>query len=335
MNQPPSVRTMRIVDNWQQASREIASLLSDTTPIFLSRIGGSDTNAVAKYLALKERGILSGTDSEILWHRGRAAAYNGYYDRTNNVQTFFRYCDELISCHESSEHSFMCNSQLLSMYFPNAINKAFFQKEINNRDELANLVSRVTREGSKTFYFYELVESLVLNPWTLFNLFSTILPGKRVLVISPFSESIRKNFHNRHAFFKKYEYPQFELVTINSPITYAGLPAQLYPHSDWFETLASLRDEISREQFDVALLSCGSYAMPLGTYIAQSLNRKAIYVGGVLQLYFGIMGRRYKGIFFTDQLNLERFIYPMERDKYIKHVNLSEKAATEAFGAYF
>jgi hypothetical protein len=326
---------MRIVDNWQEASHEIATLLSDPSPVFLSRIGGSDTNAVAKYLALKGRGTLSVGNPEILWHRGRAAEYNGFYDRRGDIQTFFRYCEELISCHKSSGHAFMCNSPLLSIYFPNAIHKAFFREQIENRGELENLISHITSEDAKTFYFYELVESLVLNPWTLFSLFSTILPGKRVLVISPFSASIKRNFTNRNAFFKKYMYPDFELCTINSPITYAGLPAELYPHSDWFETLASLRDEISKERFDIALLSCGSYAMPLGTYIARSLYRKAIYVGGVLQLYFGVMGRRYEGIFFTDQLNSDQFIYPLEREKYIKHVNLSEEAATEAFGAYF
>ena len=77
---------------------------------------------------------------------------------------------------------------------------------------------------------------------------------------------------------------------VNTPITYAGLPAEFYPGVDWFSTVKQLQKEISRIDFDIALLSCGSYAMPLGVHVARQLERKAIYVGGVLQLYFGIMG---------------------------------------------
>jgi len=35
---------------------------------------------------------------------------------------------------------------------------------------------------------------------------------------------------------------------------------------------------------------------------------KVTYIGGLLQLYFGIMGRRYRNQFFTDLINAEYFI---------------------------
>jgi hypothetical protein len=75
--------------------------------------------------------------------------------------------------------------------------------------------------------------------------------------------------------------------------------------------------------------------MPLGLHIRDVLKKKAIYVGGVLQLYFGIMGRRYENIFFTNQIDIEKFIYPVESSDYMQHVTVPSESAKEAFGAYF
>jgi hypothetical protein len=74
--------------------------------------------------------------------------------------------------------------------------------------------------------------------------------------------------------------------------------------------------------------------MPLGVHIERNLRRKAVYVGGVLQLFFGIAGRRY-GKFFLDQINSENFIFPLERERFLKVISIHEKTPKEAFGAYF
>lgn len=55
------------------------------------------------------------------------------------------------------------------------------------------------------------------------------------------------------------------------------------------------------------------------------MGRKAIYVGGLLQLYFGIMGRRYADEFFTDQINAEYFITAEEADRYKRHVTITPR----------
>ena len=47
------------------------------------------------------------------------------------------------------------------------------------------------------------------------------------------------------------------------------------------------------------------------------------------------MGRRYDNSFFLSQINTEKFILPLERTKYLRHVNVKEDTAREAFGAYF
>ena len=174
---------------------------------------------------------------------------------------------------------------------------------------------------------FHFVEELRRTEFTLFHCFSDGLEGKRVLVVSPFGRSIVANYPNRRGFFPGYRYPEFELSVVNTPITYAGLPDEFYLDDDWFQTADRLKNEVTNAEFDVALLACGTYAMPLGLHIRDKLRKKAIYVGGVLQLYFGIMGRWYQNEFFTKQMSVEKFIHPLEREDYLSHIELGPNAA--------
>jgi hypothetical protein len=65
-------------------------------------------------------------------------------------------------------------------------------------------------------------------------------------------------------------------------------------HSDWKETFAIMCDEIKDLEFDIALLGCGGYGLPLCNFIKKELKKSAIYIGGGLQLLFGIMGKRWE-----------------------------------------
>jgi len=229
-----------------------------------------------------------------------------------------------------------CNYQLLNMYFPQTLAEAHITDNISNRDELAALFNDLSaRRPATTGYPYGFAEKILADEHSLFKAFESELKEKTVLVISPFSRSIEKNFPNRGNFFANYRYPDFALRTLNTPITYSGLPSELYPHADWFETLDHLKKALNDIDFDIALLSCGSYAMPLGLHIQDALSKQAIYVGGILQLYFGVMGRRYDGPFVTRQINKHAFIWPVERDDYLKHISIKGNAPTEGFGAYF
>ena len=46
--------------------------------------------------------------------------------------------------------------------------------------------------------------------------------------------------------------------------------------------------------FDIAMVSCGGFGMILSDYIFSQLGKSVIYVGGCLQLFFGINGNRWK-----------------------------------------
>ena len=64
-------------------------------------------------------------------------------------------------------------------------------------------------------------------------------------------------------------------------------------HSNWEETLNIMKEDIKNIDFDIALISCGGYGLLLGDFIKE-LGKGAIYVGGGLQLQFGVMGKRWE-----------------------------------------
>ncbi|MCR5064109.1 MAG: hypothetical protein K6A89_12590, partial [Treponema sp.] len=85
-------------------------------------------------------------------------------------------------------------------------------------------------------------------------------------------------------------------------------------YSSWFEALEATKKKIDEVDFDIALLGCGAYGLPLGAYI-KSKGKTAIHIGGALQLLFGIKGNRW--IVNDDpviQLFNEYWTYPFDSD---------------------
>lgn len=145
------------------------------------------------------------------------------------------------------------------------------------------------------------------EPW------SQYLKGKRVLVVHPFAETISKQYEKREALFENPKMlPDFELKVYKAVQTSAGEVDERFV--DWFEALAFMAGEISEIEYDIALLGCGAYGLPLAAQIKRQ-GKQAIHIGGGLQLLFGIRGRRwdemdnFKGFF------NEAWVYPDNRER--------------------
>lgn len=126
------------------------------------------------------------------------------------------------------------------------------------------------------------------------NVWTKALKGKRLLVVSPFAKSITTQYNTRRSkLFGDYSdhiMPPLEsLETVTAVQTIAGNRGEW---RDWFEALHHMQDEIDKAHFDTALIGCGAYGFPLAAYVKQ-LGKQAIHVGGPLQLYFGIKGKRW------------------------------------------
>ncbi len=314
-------------------ARQVRKLLAAGAPCFISRLGGSDTDLIVDFFTLTRSMSVEAALERLGPQIKVVQRYNGYYDKNGTSENVQRYCHVMQQAYTGCPEVFLVGSTWLSAYLPESINQQFREDVGDKRRDLEQFL-RVISPPFLRLYPYSFMER-ILHGDTLFRVFATALQGKRVLVICPFARSIRANFARREEFFPGYTYPDFTLQTVNTPITYAGLPAEFYPHANWFDTLAALQSEIMQHEFDIALLACGSYAMPLGRFIADHMHRQAIYVGGVLQLYFGIMGRRYENPFFLSQIARDKFIYPLERETILRHVEIRADSAKEALGAYF
>lgn len=120
------------------------------------------------------------------------------------------------------------------------------------------------------------------NPWT------TALEGKKVLVVHPFEDTIRKQHEAgryEHLFADKRLTPNYELQTLKAVQSIAGNKPEGF--DDWFQALDWMKDEIGKRDFDIAIIGCGAYGFPLAAYVKQ-IGKKAVHLGGAVQNLFGI-----------------------------------------------
>ncbi len=324
------------VSDFAQCHRAVRDVIERSSPAFLGRIGGSDTDVVIAFADMLRQKGRAAAEAEILPRFGLVKRFNGYYDKQNDDRKIAVFCELMTSLYQECSALLVCGSALLTEFLPSTIHQQFHVDNAEVRESQHYYVDQIgAAVGNLTLYPYSYVERILHGQYTIFNLFAEVLRGKKVAVVTPFAQSIEANWDRRGEFFPNYKYPEFEMVTYNTPITYSGLPEDYYPDIDWFATVERMKSEIGQMDFDLALLSCGSYAMPLGSHIARTMGKKAIYMGGVLQLFFGVMGRRYDNPFFINQINLDAFIYPLERERFLKHMSVGPQTAREAFGAYF
>lgn len=140
------------------------------------------------------------------------------------------------------------------------------------------------------------------EPWT------AALAGKKVLVISPFAKTIEGQYARREKLYKEPNVlPKFTLYTVKAVQT-GGMESD-DRFADWFEALEYMYDEAMKYDFDVAILSCGAYSLPLAVKFKQA-GRSAIHMGGVCQMLFGIKGRRFEDEPGASDFFNEYWVYP-------------------------
>lgn len=123
------------------------------------------------------------------------------------------------------------------------------------------------------------------RPW------SEHLAGKRVLVVSPFTDTIQSQYQRRKEIWrtKPEVLPDFQLLTLRCPLS-AFLATPAYP--DWCAALDAMRGQMASVAFEVAIVGAGAWSLSLVSH-AKSLGAWAIHLGGATQVLFGIKGGRW------------------------------------------
>ena len=136
------------------------------------------------------------------------------------------------------------------------------------------------------------IQGLFLDPFWATKPWTSRLKGKKVLVIHPFANLIKKQYiEKRTVLFENSDIlPEFEISIIKAVQSLGG---ENNGFNTWFDALQWMESEMDKIDYDVALIGCGAYGFPLAAY-AKSKGKKAIHVGGSLQLIFGIKGKRWE-----------------------------------------
>ena len=146
-------------------------------------------------------------------------------------------------------------------------------------------------------------------PWT------RALAGKRVVVVTPFHDSILQQWseHRGEDLFPENPdvLPEFDLTIVRSPFT-AALSAPV--HADWHAALADMKETIASSDFDVALVGAGAWSLPLCSFIRRDLARSAMHLGGAIQILFGVRGRRWDKHLVISKLFNENWISPLVQE---------------------
>lgn len=194
-------------------------------------------------------------------------------------------------------------------FFPKDIEKGkkFAKQILNDLREIDVLGSYLERERYVEEYTRKAVKVdlegyyapfLWEKPWT------SELKGKKILVVHPFADSIREQYKRRELLFKNKDVlPEFERLVVIKAVQSAAGNWQNSGYADWFEALDYMKNEIDNADYDVALIGCGAYGMPLAAHVKRQ-GKVAIHLAGWTQMLFGIYGKRWV----EDQPQYSKFI---------------------------
>lgn len=130
-----------------------------------------------------------------------------------------------------------------------------------------------------------------LDPYRYRRPWSAALAGKRVLVVHPFADTIRRQYDRRAELFPGTDVlPGFaSLRCIRAVQSIAG---NAVPYRTWFDALDAMKRKMDAEDYDVALIGCGAYGFHLAAH-AKRHGKVGLHMASYVQLLFGIRGARW------------------------------------------
>ena len=253
--------------NRQTANDRIYNLLINDAPCMISRYGGIEMSVANTILVKHSQG--------------------------NNLSKIYDYIVDKTDLPWIDEIFYLPISRNAGVFNPTPDILERFGKRYIDDSKLIDLVGSMNYKEKFMPLKYDCqfshIETLypffVNNPWT------QALKGKKVLVVHPFAETIKYQYSKRELLFEDTRIlPEFDLQCFKAVQSIAG---EKVPYKDWFEALHYMETEISKIDFDICILGCGAYGLPLAAFIKR-MGKKAIHLGGGTQLLFGIKGKRWE-----------------------------------------
>jgi hypothetical protein len=268
----------------QAASDTIRALLDGPEPCMICRFGHVELDATLRYVDIRAPGsrlskwarYLSGASGPFVWDERIKAAMR-------NNAGFFPADEAHLARFAGLMLESMPAIDVLGSWLPG-------EARLAARFSQATLVDLPDLEP----YYHA-------NPW------SEALAGKTVLVIHPFAQSIQRQYaRHERLFADRRVLPEFKLQTLQAVQTIAGNPAGF---ATWFEALEWMRQKVRQTEFDIAIIGAGAYGLPLAAHV-KMLGKKAVHLGGAVQILFGIRGKRWDNHPVISRLYNEYWVRP-------------------------
>ena len=254
-----------IINDIETSSDLIKKMLSKDEPCMITRFGSNELTCLSNYVGTKEHkynfyGYIKGETLAWWWNKNilnQMEQNAGFFPPT--VEKIEQFCKLMLD--DIKEVDILGSWLIEEKYFDANLFQA-------TKVKLALLEPYKSR-----------------LPWT------SVLEGKKILVVHPFQNSIIKQYKIRKKLFDDENFlPEFELKTIKAVQSIAG---EKTIYKDWFEALEYMKSEIDKVDYDICLIGCGAYGFPLAAHVKRT-GKKAFHIGGSLQLLFGIKGKRWE-----------------------------------------
>lgn len=247
--------------------------LSTDQPFMFCRIGATEGRVINKWM--KHR---SYSNRDIQNIRTMAGLF------PNNVESLDRFSHTYLSSIENADGLFTWG----------CIGEALAIKTYASSDVI------LLKNDTYNVLFYD-------HPWT------AALKGKKILVVHPFVDTIKNQYKKRDLLFSKEILPKFESLSFVKAVqTNAGEDVDS-EFCSWFDALEYMKEEISKKDFDTALIGAGAYGIPLACHV-KTMGKQAIHMAGNLQILFGIRGKRWDNFpQYVPYFN-EYWVYPSEHE---------------------
>ena len=148
------------------------------------------------------------------------------------------------------------------------------------------------------------INALALEPYYYKESWMEALKNKKILIIHPFSKTFQKQIGKK--LFDREWFEGCELQFIEPPFTLAGN----HEDKDWQEHYQKFID--FKADYDIALVAAGGYGMLIADHIFKS-GKSVMYIGGALQIFFGVIGKRWFGNKEILRLMNDNWIRPDEK----------------------
>ena len=142
-----------------------------------------------------------------------------------------------------------------------------------------------------------------------------LLKNKKILIITSHKKTTELQINKLDAIFNKTIFDNNEFY-IYKPAQQNGGSHDTNTWDYHYELMTQDLINIKRDfDFDLALVSAGGFGMLLCNFMYEKMNVSVIYLGGSLQLYFGIMGKRWETNTCIKKNMNDNWTYPLIQDR--------------------